>query len=52
MNCCKHKYFVIFRGDDTDFPGNQELVIEIDTTRDLAGCSAHFSCQGVVQVCA
>ena len=49
MNCCKHKYFVIFRGDDTDFPGNQELVIEIDTTRDLTGCSAHFSFQGFVQ---
>ena len=49
MNCCKHKYFVIFRGDDTDFPGNQELIIEIDTTRDLTGCSAHFSFQGFVQ---
>lgn len=45
MNCCKHKYFVIYRGDSSDFPGNQELIIEIETERDLTGCSAHFQFQ-------
>ena len=49
MNCCKHKYFVIYRGDDTDFPGNQELIVELNTERDLTGCSAHFSFQGFTQ---
>lgn len=49
MNYCKPKYFVIYRGDDTDFPGNQELIIEIETERDLTGCSAHFSFQGFKQ---
>ena len=49
MNCCRHKYFVIYRGDDTDFPGNQELIVEINTTRDLTGCSAHFQFQGFTQ---
>lgn len=49
MNFCKNKYFVIYRGDDTDFPGNQELIIELNTTRDLTGCKAHFSFQGFTQ---
>lgn len=49
MNCCRHKYFVIYRGDDTDFPGNQELIVELNTERDLTGCSAHFSFQGFTQ---
>lgn len=49
MNCCKRKYFVIYRGDDTDFPGNQELIVELNTERDLTGCSAHFSFQGFTQ---
>ena len=49
MNCCKHKYFVIYRGDDTDFPGNQERIVERNTERDLTGCSAHFSVQGFTQ---
>ena len=49
MNCCKHKYFVIYRGDDTDFPGNQDLIVELNTERDLTGCSAHFSFQGFTQ---
>ena len=46
MICIHNKYFVIYRGDDTDFPGNQELVIELKTDRDLSGCKAHFSFQG------
>ena len=45
MNFCKHKYFVIYRGDSSDFPGNQELIVEINTTIDLTGCSAHFQFQ-------
>lgn len=49
MNCCKHKYFVVYRGDDTDFPGNQELIIELNTDRDLTGCKAHFNFQGFTQ---
>ena len=49
MNFCRHKYFVIYRGDDTDFPGNQELIVELNTARDLTGCSAHFQFQGFTQ---
>ena len=49
MNCCKHKYFVLYRGDSSDFPGNQELIVEINTTRDLTGCSAHIEFQGFRQ---
>ena len=49
MLCKKHKYFVLYRGDDTDFPGNQELIVELNTERDLTGCSAHFSFQGFTQ---
>lgn len=49
MNCCNHKYFVIYRGDDTDFPGNQELIVNLNTTRDLTDCSAHIEFQGFTQ---
>ena len=49
MNFCKHKYFVLYRGDSSDFPGNQELIVEINTTRDLTGCSAHVEFQGFTQ---
>ena len=45
MLCKKHQYFVLYRGDSSDFPGNQELIVEINTTRDLTGCSAHFQFQ-------
>jgi hypothetical protein len=45
MLCKKHQYFVLFRGDSSDFPWNQELIVEINTTRDLTGCSAHFQFQ-------
>lgn len=38
-NC---KYFVVFKGDDTDFMGNQKFVIELQTELDLTGMSAHF----------
>ena len=49
MSGCQHKYFVLYHGDDTDFPGNQELIVNLNTTRDLTGCSAHVEFQGFTQ---
>ena len=40
--CVKPTYLVIFKGDDTNFPGNQEIEIVIDTEMDLTGLKAHF----------
>lgn len=35
-------YIVLFRGDDTDFTGNQQINITINTDLDLTGCKATF----------
>ena len=45
-NC---KYFVMFRGDDTDFAGNQRFVVELQTELDLTGMTAHFRLLGFQQ---
>lgn len=37
-----HKDIIVFRGDDTDFVGNREIIIHICTERSLEGCSAYF----------
>lgn len=42
-------YIVIFRGDDTDFTGNQEILVKIHTDRDISGCKAYFKYMGNVQ---
>jgi hypothetical protein len=36
------QYIVLFRGDDTDFAGNQEIKIKLETKMSLEGVSAHF----------
>lgn len=36
------QYIVLFRGDDTDFTGNQEIKIKLETEMSLEGVSAHF----------
>lgn len=36
------QYIVLFRGDDTDFTGNQEIAIKLETEMSLEGVSAHF----------
>lgn len=35
-------YIVLFRGDDSDFVGNQSIYITLDTELSLEGCKAHF----------
>lgn len=41
---CEHKYIVLFRGDDSDFTGNQEIIVELMSKNfDFTGCKAHFS---------
>lgn len=42
MATTKHEYIVLFRGDDSNFTGNQEIIVELKTTLDLTGCKAHF----------
>ena len=42
-------YFRIFKGDDTDFNGNQELLVVLETELDLTGCTAHFKFLGFKQ---
>ena len=42
-------YIVLFRGDDTDFVGNQEIVVKITTERDISGCKAYFKYMGNIQ---
>ena len=38
----KHQYIVLFRGDDSDFVGNQQILLKLETELDLTGCKAHF----------
>jgi len=38
----KDQFFILYRGDDSDFTGNQEIIIELQTTLVLTGCKAHF----------
>lgn len=38
----KDQFFILYRGDDSNFTGNQEIIIELQTTLDLTGCKAHF----------
>ena len=38
----RHQFIVLFRGDDSDFTGNQSIVVTIDTELDLTECKAHF----------
>lgn len=46
MNCPSWKvppvYIVLFKGDSSDFTGNQEIIVKIDTQLSLTGCKAHF----------
>ena len=42
-------YIVLFRGDDTDFVGNQEIIVKITTERDISGCKAYFKYMGNIQ---
>lgn len=42
-------YIVLFRGDDTDFVGNQEIVVKITTERNISGCKAYFKYMGNIQ---
>ena len=41
-NTCKHQYLVLFKGDDSDFTGNQKIILKLETELDLTGCKAHF----------
>ena len=38
----RHQYIVLFRGDDSDFVGNQQILLKLKTELDLTGCKAHF----------
>jgi hypothetical protein len=38
----QHTYLVLFKGDDSDFIGNQNIVLNLETDLDLTGCKAHF----------
>ena len=38
----RHQYIVLFRGDDSDFVGNQQILLKLETELDLTGCKAHF----------
>ena len=42
-------YIVLFRGDDTDFVGNQEIIVKITTERNISGCKAYFKYMGSIQ---
>lgn len=42
-------YIVLFRGDDTDFVGNQEIIVKITTERNISGCKAYFKYMGNIQ---
>lgn len=46
---CRPTYLVIFKGDDTNFPGNQRIDLVIDTELDLTGIKAHFRFMDFVQ---
>lgn len=36
------QYLVLFRGDDSNTIGTQNIILEIQTDVDLTGCKAHF----------
>ena len=36
----------LFRGDDTNFAGNQSIYITLDTELDISGCKATLKCMG------
>ena len=38
----KNQYIVLFKGDDSDFVGNQQILLKLETELDLTGCKAHF----------
>ena len=42
-------YIVLFRGDDTDFVDNQEIIVKITTERNISGCKAYFKYMGNIQ---
>lgn len=45
----KPQYIVLFKGDDSDFQGNQSVDIVIDTELDTTGMKAHFRFMDFVQ---
>lgn len=42
-NMVKPVFIVLFRGDDSDFQGNQDIEVKIETEMDLTGIKARFS---------
>jgi len=42
-NMVKPVFIVLFRGDDSDFQGNQDIEVKVETDMDLTGIKAHFS---------
>jgi len=42
-------YIILFKGDDSDFTGNQTIEVKIDTTLDLTNCKATFKFLDYVQ---
>lgn len=42
-------YIVLFKGDDSNFTGNQTISVTISTQLDLTGCKAHFRFMDFVQ---
>ena len=52
MNFCTNRpqYIVLFKGDDSDFIGNQEIIVELKTQIPLAGCKAYFKFLNYIQV--
>lgn len=51
MNSCtsRPQYIVLFKGDDSDFRGNQEIIIELKTQIPLTGCKAYFKFLNYIQ---
>ena len=51
MNFCtsRPQYIVLFKGDDSDFRGNQEIIIELKTQMPLTGCKAYFRFLNYIQ---
>lgn len=45
--CQKSPKIVIFKGDDTNFPGNGVIYFELDSEMSFEGLSAHFEFLGV-----
>ena len=45
----KPQYIVLFKGDDSDFQGNQSVDVVIDTELDTTGMKAHFRFMDFVQ---